>query len=102
MSADLVAHDVPVVTFGLIPSRRDLAKQLNICERTLIRYEHAGLPVILVGKLRMYDPARVRGWLISQERSHDAPRRGRPAKKDRCLINETPARAAAAPGRIVW
>jgi hypothetical protein len=69
----------PNVLAGLI-TRPELAKQLRCGERTVIRRERAGMPFIAVGMARLYDPARVRDWLMSQERCQDAPRRGRPRK----------------------
>ena len=63
---------------GLL-TREQLAGQLNCSERTIIRYERAGMPFIAFGKTRLYDPPRVRDWVLSQERGHTAPKRGRPA-----------------------
>jgi hypothetical protein len=50
-------------------------------ERTLMRWEGEGLPVIRVGKMRLHDPAAVRGWIVSHQSREEAPRgRGRPRK----------------------
>ena len=73
-------HTVVSVTAGLL-NRADLAQQLGRSERTVIRWEHAGLPVIKLGMTRLYDPAKAREWLLTHERRHDVPRRGRPANK---------------------
>ncbi len=71
----------PDVLSGLL-DRETLAKQLGgLCDRTIVRYERAGMPFIAVGALRLYDPVKVRDWLMTHERSHAAPRRGRPGKK---------------------
>lgn len=70
---------VASVLAGLL-TRDQLATQLGRSERTVIRWEHAGLPVIKLGMTRLYDPAKAREWLMTYERRHDAPRRGRPAK----------------------
>ncbi len=80
MQTEYVPPGVSSVTAGLIPSRKALAADLGTSERTIVRYEHMGLPVIVVGMLRMYDPARVRGWLETQERAGNAAARkpGRP------------------------
>ena len=68
------------VIAGLV-SRAKLALQLDVNQRTLMRWEHEGLPVIRVGKLRLHDPAAVRNWIIShQSRKDEPPRRGRPRK----------------------
>ncbi len=68
------------VLAGLL-TRAGLSGELRKSERTLIRWEHAGMPVIRVGMTRLYDPARIREWLMTHERRHDVPRRGRPANK---------------------
>ena len=39
------------------------------------------MPVIRVGMTRLYDPNSVRQWLLTHERRHDVPKRGRPANK---------------------
>ena len=68
------------ITAGLA-TRQQLATDLHCSERTIIRREHQGMPVIKLGMLRLYNPAAVRGWLLTHERRHDAPKRGRPATK---------------------
>ena len=68
------------VVAGLL-TRDQLAKQLGRSERTVIRWEHAGLPVIKLGMTRLYDPAKARDWLMTYERRHDVPKRGRPPSK---------------------
>ncbi len=68
------------ITAGLL-IRPQIASDLDCSERTIIRREHAGMPVIRVGMLRLYNPAAVREWLLTHERRHDMPRRGRPATK---------------------
>ncbi len=70
----------PDLLAGLL-TRREVAAQFRRTERTIIRFERAGMPFIALGMTRLYDPVRVREWLMSHERRHDAPRRGRPAKK---------------------
>lgn len=71
---------VTSVLAGLL-TRASLSDELRKSERTLIRWEHAGMPVIRVGMTRLYDPAAVRAWLLTHERRHDVPKRGRPANK---------------------
>lgn len=65
---------------GLI-TRKDLAAEWRCTERTIIRRERAGMPFIKLGMMRFYDPAKVRAWVLSHESRHDAPKRGRPAKR---------------------
>lgn len=68
------------ITAGLI-DRKQLAAEWRCGERTIIRRERAGMPFIKLGMLRLYDPAKVRAWVLSHESRHDAPKRGRPAKR---------------------
>jgi hypothetical protein len=71
---------VASVLAGLL-TRDQLAFQFGRSERTVIRWEHAGLPVIRLGMTRLYDPAKAREWVMTYERRHDMPKRGRPANK---------------------
>ena len=64
---------------GLL-TRKQTAAEMNCTERTIIWREHAGMPVIRVGMLRLYNPAAVRDWLLTHEARHDTPKRGRPSK----------------------
>ena len=68
------------VLAGLL-TRTDLALQLRRSERTVIRWERAGMPFIAIGTARLYEPSSVRAWLMSHERRQDAPKRGRPVKR---------------------
>lgn len=61
--------------------RQEIGAQLRCTDRTIIRYERAGMPFIAFGKLRLYDPVKVRAWLMSHASEHNAPSRGRPSKK---------------------
>jgi hypothetical protein len=80
MQAEAVNETSSGVLAGLL-DRQTLGKQLGgMCDRTIIRYERAGMPFIAIGMLRLYDPAKVREWLLTHERSHAAPKRGRPRK----------------------
>ncbi len=72
-------QDVPSVIAGLLPRAR-FADDMGCSERTVLRWEHAGLPVIRIGMTRLYDPASCRAWLMTHEHRHDAPKRGRPTK----------------------
>jgi phage terminase Nu1 subunit (DNA packaging protein) len=73
-------ENLPSVIAGLI-TRGQLAAQLGRSERTVIRWEHAGLPVIKLGATRLYDPVKARAWLLTHERRHDMPKRGRPLRR---------------------
>ena len=75
----LPARPTPAVLDLL--DRRQLATVLRCSERTVIRREREGMPFIPVGRLRLYDQARVREWLVSHERHHATPTRGRPRKQ---------------------
>lgn len=68
------------ITAGLL-NRKELAADLRCSDRTVIRRERAGMPFIRLGMMRLYDPAKVRAWLMDHEQRHDAPKRGRPTNK---------------------
>lgn len=57
---------VPGIMAGLVERKRLLA-EAGVSERTVLRWERAGLPCIRVGMLRLYDPVKVREWLLSHE-----------------------------------
>jgi hypothetical protein len=82
MQTDTDTPSAPNVLSGLL-DRAALAKQLGgMSDRTIIRYERAGMPFISVGMLRLYDTAKVREWLVSHEHRQEGPRRpGRPATR---------------------
>lgn len=74
--------DTPTATVSAgFLKRPQLAAELSKTERTIIRWEHAGLPVIRVGMTRLYDPAAVREWLLTHQHRHETPKRGRPTNK---------------------
>ena len=64
---------------GLVDRKR-IAAALDCSVRTVIRREREGMPFIAVGRLRLYDPSRVREWLMRHEHSHETPKRGRARK----------------------
>jgi hypothetical protein len=86
MQTDTDKPNAPNVLSGLL-DRTALGKQLGpagapLSDRTIIRYERAGMPFISVGMLRLYDAAKVREWLVSHEHRQEGPRRpGRPAAR---------------------
>jgi hypothetical protein len=66
------------ITAGLM-NPMQVAAELGYGERTILRYEHFGMPAIKIGELRLYDPAAVRAWSPTHEHRHEEPRRGRAA-----------------------
>ena len=80
-SPSTAAAPAAVNVFEGLLKRAVLAQQMQRSERTIIRYERAGMPFIAVGMARLYDPEKVRAWILGHERGHDAPKRGRPAKR---------------------
>jgi hypothetical protein len=75
-----LVRPVASITAGFA-TRPQLAADLHCSERTIIRREHQGMPVIKLGMLRLYNPQAVREWLMTHERRHDVPKRGRPTSK---------------------
>lgn len=72
---------VPQTILGGLWSRATLRTELGGCtDRTILRLEHAGLPVIVIRGMRFYDPNSVRAWLLTHERHRNEPQRGRPRK----------------------
>ena len=64
-------------------TRAETSSAFGVHTRTLIRWEHAGLPVIRIGKQRLHRVDSVRAWLLAREQSAGSEppvRRGRPAK----------------------
>jgi len=62
-------------------NKDQLKAQLGNCtDRTIRRYECAGMPFIAVGNLRRYKIDAVRAWFFSHERKPQQPQRGRPRK----------------------
>lgn len=73
-------RQTPPVTAGWA-DRSGIARELQVGERTVIRYEEQGMPVIRVGKKRWYDRDAVRAWLLSHQVNQREPNgRGRPRK----------------------
>lgn len=70
----------PTILAGLIADD-ECARQLHCSTRTIDRYRAAGMPTIVLGKKVLFDPAAVRDWVMSHQRRHDAPKRGRPSKQ---------------------
>lgn len=68
------------ITAGLL-TRAQLAIDLHCSGRTIIRRERAGMPVIRLGMMRMYNPTAVREWLLTHEHRHDVPPPDSPAAK---------------------
>lgn len=76
--------ETPAILAGL-SAREQTAAAFGVHPRTLIRWEHAGLPVIKLGKQRLHRIESVRAWLLAREASagSEPPRRGRPPKAGR-------------------
>lgn len=76
MSADpnstSASSTMPCIMAGLVERKRLLA-EAGVSERTILRWERAGMPCIRVGMLRLYDPVKVREWLLSHEYRDVAP-----------------------------
>ncbi len=72
-------NPVQSVFAGLV-SREQLAADIRRSIRTIRNYELAGMPHVHFGNFRLFDPASVRAWLMSHERQHNTPKRGRPAR----------------------
>ena len=93
MPTDTVLTAASIVA-GLL-TRPQLAADLDCSDRTIIRYENAGLPVIRLGMLRFYNPAAVRAWLMTHERRHTTPRRGQPPAQHRGVVDRHVAAGGA-------
>ena len=68
-----------LVLEGLFLSREELAKQLNVSPRTILRWEvlRIGVPRICVGRKTWYSVQSLREWLLSREQQALPPRRRR-------------------------
>ena len=61
------ARSISSATIGLV-TRPEIAADLRVCPRQVIRYEKLGLPCLHLGKKRLYDREKVRAWLLGFER----------------------------------
>ena len=75
------AHKTADTIMSGLLTRTEIAKALRCTERTVMRREQSGMPVIRIGMLRLYSADAVRAWLLEHEQRPDAPRRGRPVTK---------------------
>lgn len=75
---DKVGSD-PALFAGML-TEKQLEEQTGWRDRTRRRQEARGLPVIVVGTIRLYPVDKVRDWIMSHLREREAPRRGRPKK----------------------
>lgn len=83
MNTDALTRTGPTVsiTDGLQP-RKATAADFGVTERTIIRWEIAGMPVIRIGKQRWHDRNAVRDWIDRQQVNRHQPNRpGRPSSK---------------------
>jgi hypothetical protein len=69
----------PRIMDGLL-TRAQLEAETGWGWRTVLRREAEGLPVIVIGGRKLYPREKIRMWILSQERVHQAPKRGRPRK----------------------
>jgi hypothetical protein len=72
----MMAKNEPDTIDGL-DTRTGLARKWHVTDRTIIRYEKLGLPVIKRGRFRLYDPPVSSAWLRG-ELPRTEVRRGRP------------------------
>lgn len=79
MQPDTATATPPTILAGLIADD-ECARQLHCSVRTIDRYRAAGMPAIVLGKKVLFDPGAVREWVMSHQRRHDVPKRGRPAR----------------------
>ena len=77
--SSVAAEDHPNLLAGLI-ARQQLQAEIGRGWRTILRWEHQGLPCVVIGNLKRYPIDRVREWILSHERGREVPRRGRPRK----------------------
>ena len=70
--------DTPGLLEGYV-TRSQLAAELNVCNRTVSRYENqpSGLPSLTIGGRKMYRLETVRRWLERRERQPNPSRRDR-------------------------
>jgi hypothetical protein len=59
-----MSDDTAGLMEGMV-TRDQLEKELSCSRRTVIRFEAAGLPVLRIGKKRLYEVAKVREWLLN-------------------------------------
>lgn len=80
MQTDTATAATTPILAGLIADE-ECARQLHCSVRTIDRYRAAGMPAIVLGKKVLFDPGPVREWVMSHQRRHNVPKRGRPNKK---------------------
>jgi hypothetical protein len=69
----------PGLLDGLL-TREQLEAETGWQWRTILRREAEGLPVVRLGATRLYPADKVKAWILSHVREHQAPTRGRPRK----------------------
>jgi hypothetical protein len=81
MSEALESNSVirPRLLDGFLTDRQ-LEAETGWRQRTRLRREAEGLPVIVIGGTKLYPIDKVREWILSRVRQHQLPRRGRPRK----------------------
>jgi hypothetical protein len=53
-------------------TRKQLAAELDVCTKTVERFEERGLPTVRLGRRPLYDRAAVRQWILAQDGRSDA------------------------------
>jgi hypothetical protein len=74
------------------------AARIHASKRTVIRLVESGLPIIEIGRLRRIDPIVGMAWVRGALPPPEAPRRGRPKKRENAAT-ASPTAAAATPRR---
>ena len=67
--------------FAGLLTREELEAETGWGWRTILRREQDGMPVVIVCRTKLYPADRIREWILSHERRHDTPKRGRPATR---------------------
>lgn len=70
----------PIIAEDLV-SRKEFARGFGCCERTVRRLELMGLPHIRIGARRLYEPVKVRQWMVDHECRLGAPASQHPQKE---------------------
>ena len=80
MQTEANATSTAGILDGLL-TRQQIAEQFQVHPHTIWVWERAGLPRIVMSKVRLYEPAKVREWLLSHERRHTVTKSTRSTKK---------------------
>ncbi len=81
MQPDIANAIIPSTILAGLIDEEECARQLKCSVRTAARYRAAGMPFIPLGKKVLFDLNAVREWVMSHQRRHGVPKRGRPNKQ---------------------